>query len=553
MNRRAVTVLFLTGLLVAALAVAMAAAGCGSSGGSGGGATPSAAGSPKTGGTLTLAYQSEPETLDPAIAWNVIDYGGIEHCIYESFFRYAAKPGVAGAEIVPAIAAAMPEVSPDGKTFTIKVKQGVKFAPPVNREVTADDFKYTFERMMRLPRAPATYFYTGVVGAVEYQAKKTAHISGFEAVDKYTVRITLKSPDLSFLKALTMEFTDVVPKEWVEKWGDKDFGRHPLGTGPFYMTEWTPGRQVVLKRNPNYRDKVWLDGVTYAMSFTPQTAFLKLERGEVDLLGDNLPPADIPQVMADPQWKGNVATQAKIAVMYFFMNVNFKPFDDVKVRRALSWAINRDKIVKLLAGQAQPLYQVYPPGMPGHQADKKWYGYDPAKAKQLLAEAGYPNGFKTTLYTDNVDPDPKMLQSIQNDLAAVGVSGSIKTMSNDTFYTLGSQPTKLSAGSSVWYMDFPDPADWIVPLFSKSNTVEGGMDWSFWWDPKVEAMLTEAQAMTDAQARLAKYVEMQAYIMDQAPYVTLYSPITTTMFSKNVGGFYLHPVYDFDPQSYWRQ
>jgi ABC-type transport system substrate-binding protein len=155
MNRRALSVAILSGALVAVLAGVALAAGCGSSGSSGGSAAPTAAGSPKMGGTLTLSYQSEPETLDPAIAWNVVDYGAIEHCIYESFFRYAPKSGAAGADIVPAIAAAMPEISPDGKTFTIKLRQGVKFAPPVDREVTADDFKYTFERMMRLPRAPA--------------------------------------------------------------------------------------------------------------------------------------------------------------------------------------------------------------------------------------------------------------------------------------------------------------------------------------------------------------------------------------------------------------
>jgi oligopeptide transport system substrate-binding protein len=552
MQRRTLTVLGVAWLAAAVLAAAVLATGCGSTTSSGGGSTPAASESPKKGGTLTLSYESEPPTLDPAIAWNVIDWA-IEHNIYESFYRYAPKPGAAGTELVPAIAAAMPTVSADGKTFTIPLKHGVKFAPPVNREVTAEDFKYSFERMMRLPLAPATYFYTGVVGAKDYQAGKAKEISGFKVLDKYTVQITLEQPDLSFLKALTMEFTDVVPKEWVEKWGDKKFGRHPLGTGPFYLTKWVPGREIVLARNPNYRDTVWLDGVTYAMSFPPQTAFLKLQRGEVDILGDNLPPADIPRMMADPQWKQYVATQPKIAVMYFFMNVNFKPFDSVAVRRALSWAIDRDKLVKLLAGQARPLYQVYPPGMPGYQADKKWYGYDPAKAKQLLAEAGYPNGFTTTLYTDNVDPDPKLTQSIQNDLAAVGVKSSIKTMSNDAYYTLGSTPTKLSAGLSVWYMDFPDPADWIVPLFSKSNAVEGGMNWSFWWDPKLETMLADAQQMTDAQARIAKYEEMQAFIMDQAPYVTLYSPIMTTMFSKNVGGFYMHEVYDFDVQNFWRK
>ena len=123
-------------------------------------------------------------------------------------------------------------ISADGKVYTFKLRQGVKFQPPVNREVTAADFKYSFERMMREPRAPATSFYMGVVGADEFMKGKADEITGFKAVDDYTVEITLQSPDLSFLNAVTMDFCDVVPKEWVEKWG-KQFNRNPLGTGPF--------------------------------------------------------------------------------------------------------------------------------------------------------------------------------------------------------------------------------------------------------------------------------------------------------------------------------
>ena len=154
--------------------------------------------------------------------------------------------------------------------------------------------------------------------------------------------------------------------------------------------------------------------------------------------------------------------------------------------------------------------------------------------------------------TDNVDPDPKIMQSIQADLKAIGVQGDIKTTSNDTFYTLQSLTDKTPAGDFLWSMDYPDPSDWIIPCFSKSNAGDGGMNSSHWWSPTLEKMIVEAQRMTDAQARIAKYDEMQAFIMDQAPYVTLYSPIMTTMCSKNVGGFYLHPVYDFDPVNYWR-
>ncbi len=227
-----------------------------------------------------------------------------------------------------------------------------------------------------------------------------------------------------------------------------------------------------------------------------------------------------------------------------------KPLDNVEVRQAISWAIDREKLVKLLSGQGQALYQLYPPGMPGHQAGKKWYGYDPAKAKQLLARGGIRNGFKTMLYTDNVDPDPKLIQSIQADLAAVGIKADVKLMSNSTYYSFTSTPDTAMMGTALWYMDFPDPYDWMT-LFNKASAVQGGMNNAFWWDPTVEQMIADAQAMTDPTARLAKYDEIQAAILDQAPYVTLYSPVITTMFSKRLGGFYYNLVYGYGPEDYW--
>ena len=255
----------------------------------------------------------------------------------------------------------------------------------------------------------------------------------------------------------------------------------------------------MLTRNPQYWEegKPYLDTIDYQLSFNPPTALLKLERGEVDVLGDGVPVADLPRVQADPKWKQQIFSQPLVAISYMFMNVEMKPFDDVKVRQALSWAINRDKLVKLQAGQAMSLWQFYPKGMPGYEEGKVYYGYDPAKAKQLLADAGYPDGFKTMLYTDNVDPNPKLWQSVQADLAAVGVDAGLKTMSNNTYYTQQGTPNTLTAGSFGWWMDFPDPSDWIAPLFSKASAVEGGMNSSFWWSPELEKMFAEAQKMTD--------------------------------------------------------
>ena len=437
---------------------------------------------------------------------------------------------------------------------TIKVRPGVKFQPPVSREVTAQDFKYSFERMMSHPLAPGTYFYTAVEGAEEFQAGKADEITGYKALNDHTIQINLVAPDLSFQNALGMEFCDVVAKEWVEKWGQKQVARHPLGTGPFMFDHWTQGQEIVLKKNPDYRiqGKPYLDEIRFELSVNPQTAFLKLQRGEVDILGDNLPPADTARMMADPKWKDHVYSTPLVGTIYMFLNTGIKPLDDVKVRQAVSWAVNREKLVKLLSGQAEPLYQLYPPGMPGHVTDQEWYGYDPEKAKALLAEAGYGEGFSTTLCSDNVDPNPKLVQSIQADLKAVGIEADIKLMANSTWYTFASTPGKAPMGTALWYMDFPDPIDWMT-LFNKAGAVEGGMNNSFWWDQGVEDMIAEAQAMTDAEARIAKYEEVQAAILEQAPYVTLYTPRTTTMFSENVGGFYYSLVYGYGPENYWRK
>ena len=539
-------------VLVLLLSAGVAAAGCGggdtgTSGGSTGGS------SPKAGGSINIAFQAEPVTLDPAISWDVSGWT-VEDSIFNALYRYAPKPGAAGTELIPDLAVDMPEISADGTTYTIKLRPDAKFAPPIDRAVTADDVKYSFERMMTEPRCPATYFYEGVVGASDAVNGKTKTISGVTVVDPQTIQFKLTSPDLSFLYARSMEFCDVVPKEWVAKWG-KQVNRHPLGTGPFYMTEWTTGRKITLLKNPNYWNaaKVKLDGVDFTFNLTPSNALLKLQRGEVDILGDNIPPADVARVTTDPQWKPYVYSQPLIATTYLFMTMTKKPYDDIKVRQALSWAVDRDKLVKLQSGQAVSLYQIYPQNLPGSEPDKVYYGYDPAKAKAMLAEAGYPDGFKSVIYTSNVDPMPKLVQSIQADLKAIGVQADIKTMDRATYYNFSSDAAKTEMGTSDWFLDFPDPVDWIVPFFTKSNAVQGGLNTSYYVDPWVEQATAEAQKMTDATARLAKYTEIQQHIMEQAPYVTLYSPVMTTMCSKNVGGFYLHPVLWFDPLMYWKK
>jgi peptide/nickel transport system substrate-binding protein/oligopeptide transport system substrate-binding protein len=197
---------------------------------------------------------------------------------------------------------------------------------------------------------------------------------------------------------------------------------------------------------------------------------------------------------------------------------------------------------------------VYPKGMEGHVEGAQFYTYDPAKAKQLLSEAGFPNGFEVTFYTHNVDPMPKLAQSVQNDLAAVGIKAGIKQMAESPYWNLISRmDADIPIGLSDWYMDFPDPSDWIGPLFSKASAeTDGGANASWWWNQQVEDLSAQATPMEPSAERTKLFEQMQEIIMEEAPTAPLFQPIQTTMASPNTGGFYTSAIWTFDFPSYWK-
>ena len=229
-------------LAVAALAaLAVLLAGCGrSTTGAAGGSSPASTAAPVKGGTLVATYQGEPQGLDPAIDWEGQGWA-IEHCLFNNFIKYASKPGTAGTEMLPDLATELPTtenggISKDGTVYTFHLKKGIKFAPPVDREVTSADFKYSFERMMADPKAPATGFYTGVVGAQAFMDGKAKEITGYQTPDKYTVVIHLSHPDMAFMGAMAMSFTDVVAEGVGPEVGPADqpppAGHRPLPVRP---------------------------------------------------------------------------------------------------------------------------------------------------------------------------------------------------------------------------------------------------------------------------------------------------------------------------------
>ena len=504
------------------------------------------AASPHRGGSLVFVSGYEPRTLDPVTSWDLNTLVNI----FDTLYEYEGKPGAAGLKLLPALAASMPRVSADGRTYLIRLRHGVRFAPPVNREVTAGDVQYSFERLLRHPESWCTFFYNNVDGVREFIAGEGDHLRGLRVVDPYTVEFRLIDPDPAFINTLAMWFCGVVPREWVAKWG-RQFVRHPLGSGPYMLDEWKAGTWIILKRNPNYSGAApaWLDEVKLSLSSpSPERDLMRLLRGEVDFV--SLSHETYVQAKSMPGLSKYLFWDTFVACDVVLMNAQMRPFDDVRVRRAVCWAIDRERIARL-AGEF-PLWQIYPPGMPGYDPDVKYYGYDPAKARSLLAEAGYPDGLDTTLFAPG-GGDTKLAQAVQNDLKAVGIRAKIRLVPPETYWTVLSTPHTAPMAMRWWAMDYPDPYDWIMPFFTKAAAVKDGSNHSFWWDPKLEAMLVEAQRTFDPAARLAKYREMQAFISDQAPAVPLASGAMGGLVSRRVGGFFFHQVYSLLYGYYWRQ
>ena len=300
--------------------------------------------------------------------------------------------------------------------------------------------KYSIERVVKPEtQSPGAGFFSTIKGFEDFQAGKATELAGIKVIDPLTVEFTLSQPDATFLHKMALNFSHVVPKEAVEQYG-ADFGRHPVGTGAYKLAEWTLGQRLVFERNPDY----WkpglpkLDQITFEIGQEPTVALLRLQRGEVDVLGDGIPPAQFLQVKANPG-DAAIVEGGQLHTGYVTMNVNIPPFDDVKVRQAVNMAINKDRIVQIINGRAVPANQPLPPSMPGYDKDYKGYPFDPEGAKKLLADAGHPDGFETELFVYNTDPNPRIAQAIQQDLAQIGIKASIQSLAQANVIAAGGQ------------------------------------------------------------------------------------------------------------------
>jgi oligopeptide transport system substrate-binding protein len=501
---------------------------------------------PKQGGTMTVTFKDDVSTLDPAIGYDWENWSMIKS-LFSRLMDY--KPGTT--ELTPDLAESY-TISPDGLTYTFKLRHGVKFHN--GREMTADDVAYSYNRTVDpKTQSPGQGFFKSIAGYDDVVAGKATSMSGIKVVDPYTIAITLAKPDATFLQVVALNFAGIVAKEDVAKWG-ADYGKHPDGTGAYYLDHWTLGQELVFKRNPDYyvKGQPYLDNIDFQIGQEPLTAMLRLQKGEVDIVGDGIPPAKFLEVMGDPEQAKLVVQGAQLETSYITMKTTIKPFDNVKVRQAVNMAINKDRIIKIINGRAVAATQPLPPGMPGFDKDFKGYPYDPEKAKALLKEAGVGDGFSTELYVYNTDPNPRIAQAIQQDLAAVGIKVAIKSLDQAVIIAAGGEPDQapmIWSGGMGWIADFPDPSDFYGPILGCSGAVKGGWNWSLYCNKDIEAEAAKADAMVSAdqaQARADLWKKIFTDIMADAPWVPVFNEERYTIHTARIGGdpsLFVDPVH----------
>ncbi|MFC4455457.1 ABC transporter substrate-binding protein [Deinococcus sonorensis] len=497
----------------------------------------SALAAPARGGSMVVSYKDDVTTLDPAIGYDWQNWP-LEKMVFDGLLDYQ----VGTTKLEPRLATSMPKVSADGRTYTFTLRPGIKFQN--GRELVASDVVYTLTRVLDpKTKSPGQGFYVGISGAQAFIDGKAKTVSGLKAPNKSTFSVTLDAPNAAFLNVMAMNFAFIVPKEEVAKAG-ADFGHKPVGTGPFRLTSWPSGQQLVFERNPGYfyQNLPYLDRVTVKVGLDPSVAFLSLTRGEVDLLGDGIPPAQFLQVVHDPRYKANVLQRTNVNTSYLSLNSGVGPLKDVRVRQAINMAINKTKVIRIINGRGVEAKTYLPPLMPGYDPAETGYKYDPAGAKALLKAAGFPNGFETTLYTNSTDPNPRIAQSLQQDLAAVGIRASIKSQAQSTVVEAAGTPNiapLVWSGGMAWTQDYPDPSDFYWPILSCRSAVTGGWNWPFYCNKALDARAEKADQMVkpgQQAARLKEYASIFSALNKQALWVPVFHEVRYMMRSDRLVG-----------------
>lgn len=473
---------------------------------------------PRSGGILIYATGTDALTLDPQFVTDV-PTSRVVMQIHETLVKYDLEMN-----IIPCLAESW-EVSSDQLTWTFRLRKGVKFqdGTPFNAEAV----KYTFDRILD----PAT---------ASPRKSSAGMVKGVKVVDEYTVAITTQKPFGPFLAQLTAYNLSILSPTQAKKLGKK-YAQNPSGTGPFKLESWIPGEKIVLARNEGYwGKKAYLDKVVFKVVPEDATRVMLLLSGEADVI------ASVPTVLLDKLQQSKdvkVMRERGFRTIYIGLNNKVKPFDDIRVRKAVSHAINPEAIVNgVLKGIGTLGGSFESPAIPGAIQGLKPYPYDPARAKKLLAEAGYPDGFTTALYTPTGRylMDRQVAEAVQGQLKEVGIKAEIKAPDWGTLTALLDKYTEIP----MFLMGKGSPTGDLDLTLNLTIKTGGRMNHFSYSNPKVDKLIEQQQGITDPKKRFQVLYEIQKIIYEECPAVVLFYEDQVFGRRANVQGVEIYP-YEF--------
>lgn len=439
-------------------------------------------------------------------------------------------------KIVPSLAESW-DISDDGLEYTFHLRQGVKFHN--GNDFTAEDVAYTFHRMLTVEGGVNTEFIDQIKGADELLAGETDTLEGVEVVDDYTIKVTLKEPFAGFLASISSPGVSIYDSEATEAAGDQ-FGMDPavtVGTGPFEFSSWSFNNQLVLTRNEDYwKGASGLPGVVIKIIPDTETQSMMFESGELDILD-----LDYAADSADrftETYPDQIVQGPRVGIVYFTMNFNKEPFQNVRVRKAVQMSIDRQAILDALyGGRGQVEQGIFPHGLIGFNPDQEEIKYDPEAAKALLAEAGYADGFDMEIAADSSASDTMTmaLEIVSDQLAEVGIRAEIKNYDESTWLETR-KSGELGSFISTWSADYNDPDNFIYTFFgNEEKTRIRSINYP---DTEVMERVAKARTVVNEDERLAEYKALEEKIIhEDAAWVPMFSRLHLFAVSKRVQGF----------------
>ncbi|MET3290137.1 UNVERIFIED_CONTAM: peptide/nickel transport system substrate-binding protein [Brevibacillus sp. OAP136] len=462
--------------------------------------------------------------------------------ITENVFETLVKYEPTNTNIVPGLAESW-EISPDGKTYTFKLRQGVKFhdGTDFNAEAVVWNFNRWMDKSNPFHNKDGYVYYNDMFGG--YKGDKDHVIDTVKAIDASTVEFKLFRPVSPFLNNLGMYCFGISSPTAVQKFGDK-YIENPVGTGPFKFVEWKRNDSITLEKNPDYWNKGLpkLDKLVFKVIPDNSARLTALNSGEIDIM-DGLNPDDAQSVKDNKDLQLFLRPGMNVGFLSF--NVEKKPFDNPKVREAIAYAINKPALIEaFFAGLGEPAVNPMPPSVWGYNDAIKDREYNLDKAKQLLAEAGFPNGFKTKFWAMPVPrpymPDgQKIAEAIQQDLKKIGVETEIVTMEWATYLekTKNGEQDMYLLG---WTGDNGDPDNFLYVLLDKNNIGSGNR--SRYANEEVHKLLLQAQSEPSKDKRTELYKQAQELIYKDVPLIPIAHATPPIAGKAGITGYQPHPT-----------